>query len=285
MNPQTEILRTRDGHNISLRIFQQPGAPSGRVLVIGPGAGLAQDFYAPLAEYSAERGLTVVTFDYRGIGQSGNGPLKGNPATLRQWANHDLDAVLRHVHNRFPRQEVVFLGHCISGEMAGIAPASEYIHRLVLVSCALSCWRLWPLRSQFRILLIKLFAPILSALYGYFPGTKFGFLNDMPAGVAQELSGWCNHPNGLFDEFPDHNYRKLCIPMLAYSFSDDWFAPSRAVAALLAHFGAASTRWLHLDPKEIGLPGIGHDGFFDPRCRVLWDQLLNWIQAPNTSVP
>lgn len=282
MIPQSEIIRTRDGYHISLTIYPSATGISDRVIVIGPGAGVVQTYYKLFAEYCAEQGLTVITFDYRGTGLSGQH--RDFPATLRQWANQDLDAVLRYAHNTFPRQELIFLGHCISGEIAGIAPASEYIHRMVLISSALSCWRLWPSRSQLRIGLMKLLTPLVVAWHGYFPGKRLRFLHDMPRGVILELSNWCNHSNGLFDVFPDNNYRKMKIPLLAFSFTDDWLSPPKAVAALLSHFSAAQPRWLHLEPAEIGLDKVGHDGFFDPSCKGLWDQMLAWCARDSVAL-
>lgn len=277
MIPQTTTtLRTRDGQFIRLTQFLPPNGAPERVVVVGPGAGVEQARYRAFAEYCAASGCAAITFDYRGIGHSGNGHIGHFHATLRQWANQDLDAVLRHAHNTFPKLELVFVGHCISGEIAGIAPAGEYIHRMVLVSSALSCWRLWPHRSQLRILLMKLLTPLLVWWYGFFPGRRLRFLHDLPRGVILELSNWCNRPNGLFDVFPDNNYRKMKIPLLAYSFTDDWFSPPRAVAALLGHFSNAQPRWEHLDPAGIGLKKVGHDGFFDPACAPLWEQMLAW---------
>lgn len=277
MIPQTTTtLRTRDGQFIRLTQFLPPNGAPERVVVVGPGAGVEQARYRAFAEYCAASGCAAITFDYRGIGHSGNGHIGHFHATLRQWANQDLDAVLRYAHNTFPKLELVFVGHCISGEIAGIAPAGEYIHRMVLVSSALSCWRLWPHRSQLRILLMKLLTPLLVWWYGFFPGRRLRFLHDLPRGVILELSNWCNRPNGLFDVFPDNNYRKMKIPLLAYSFTDDWFSPPRAVAALLGHFSNAQPRWEHLDPAGLGLRKVGHDGFFDPACAPLWEQMLAW---------
>jgi len=274
-----EILRTRDGCKISVSLYL-PQEKNGRLLLIGPGAGVTQPFYEPFAVFCMNCGYTVVTFDYRGTGASGAERIRDFRATLRQWASHDLDAVLLYARSRFPGQELIFVGHCVSGEIAGIAPASEYIHRVVLVSSALPCWQLWPRRSKPRIWLMKILAPLISAWYGYFPGSRLRFLRDMPKGVVAEYSDWCNRPNGLFDVFPDNNYRKLNVPLLAFSFTDDWFSPPKAVAALLGHFSAARTRWLHLQPTEAGLPQIGHDGFFDPAGKALWQMMLDWIETP-----
>ncbi len=274
-----ELLRTRDGHKISLNLYL-PQESSGRLLLIGPGAGVVQTFYESFATYCANSGYTVITFDYRGTGASGAERIRNFQTTLRQWAHQDLDAVILFARNRFPNYELIFLGHCLSGEIAGIAPASEFINRVVLVSSALSCWQLWPRRSQPKIWMMKILAPIISAWYGYYPGTRLNFLRDLPKGVVTEFSDWCNRPNGLFDVFPDNNYRKLNVPLLALSFSDDWFSPPKAVSALLGHFSAARTRWLHLHPSEAGLQQVGHDGFFNPESQSLWQTTIEWIETP-----
>lgn len=271
-----EVIRTRDSQQLTLTLCQ-PEAPGGQVLVIGPAASVGQDFYSDFAEYCAERTGPVVTFDYRGMGLSGSGHPKGVEATLMQWANHDLDAVLLFAKKNFPEKELVLLGHGLSGQIAGLAPASQYVRRLILVNSALSCWRLWPFRSQLHILALKIAGPIVSSLKGYFPGKQLGYFQDLPASVIGEWSDWCNHPNGLFDVFPDNNYRKLNIPLLALSFSDDWHAPPRAVEALLRHYSSAQRQWLHLAPEQFDLAEVGHDGFFTPACRQLWPMVPEWM--------
>lgn len=283
VNSKEHILRTRDGYSIGLTHFLPADKREEQVLVVAPGAGMPQFFYRLFAEFCAREGFPTITFDYRGIGRSGNGTLRRFNTTLKQWAIQDLNAVLLFARNQYPTGSVTLIGHCIGGEIAGIAPASEYLNRIVLVNSALSSWRLWPLKDQPRILLLKLFAPLINAWFGYFPGRRLRFLQDMPQGVLRELSDWCNRYNGLFDVHPDNNYRKLQIPLLCFSFSDDWYAPPRAVSALLGHFSNTNTQWLHLNPKELGLPGVGHDGFFLPDCQPLWQLMLNWLKVPTTA--
>lgn len=280
----SEVIRTRDGQQLTLT-FYLPEASGGQVLVIGPGASAGQIFYSDFAHYCAELTGPVVTFDYRGIGLSGPGHPKGVEATLMQWANHDLDAVLLFVKKKFPEKELVLLGHGLSGQIAGLAPASQYIRRLILLNSALSCWRLWPLRSQLQIFVLKIAGPIISSLNGYFPGKRLGYFQDLPAGVLAEWSDWCNHPNGLFDVFPDSNYRKLDIPLLALSFSDDWYAPPRAVKALLVHYSSARQQWRHFTPEQFDIPEVGHDGFFTPACRQLWPIVPEWMAEVHSVLP
>jgi predicted alpha/beta hydrolase len=94
-----------------------------------------------------------------------------------------------------------------------------------------------------------------------------------------EWANWCNNPNGLFGMFPDCNYRKLRVPLLSFSFSDDWHCPNRAVQELLNHFANALVTWYHIRPAEIGVKRVGHSGFFDTRMKtILWMKLLQWVK-------
>jgi predicted alpha/beta hydrolase len=239
---------------------------------------VTQKFYHDIACFFSENKFTVLTFDFRGTGDSAPTALKGFKANLENWAQQDLDAVLCYAKNQFPKQELIFLGHGIGGEILGLAPASQFINRIVLVSCALSCTRLRRWREKLWIGVMKAFVKTISWLFGYFPGKELGVLNNLPKGVMYEWIDWCNNANGLFDDFPDHNYRKLQVPLLTFSFSDDWRSQESGVKALLEHFTSAYITWYHIAPKQIGKKRIGHSGFFKLSSKKrMWWPLLNWI--------
>lgn len=271
-------IRTKDGKKISLRWFA-PQNSIGKVIIVGPAAGLTQDYYKLFARFFCQQGVTVITFDYRGIGDSGPADLKGYEASMHQWAVQDIDSVLLYVKNKFPNQEIIYMGHGTGGEIIGLAQASQYINKLVLINSALSCRNLWSWKDRFRIMTTKMMVKLLNRRFGYFPGRKMGLASDVPAGVMQEWAKWCNNPNGLFGLFPDSNYRKLRVPLLSYSFSDDWRCPRRAVHELLNHFVNCCISWYHIRPAEIEKRKIGYAGFFDPSMQnVLWMKLLSWIR-------
>lgn len=249
-------------------------------MVIGATGGVTQDFYEPFASYFQKHGFTVISFDYRGMGRSAPKDLKGYEANMHQWAVQDIDAVILYAKNKFPQQEITYLGHCVGGEIVGLAQASQFINKLVLVNSALSCRKLWPLKERFKIVAIRPLIRLLNKLFGYFPGKKIGYTHNMPKGVMHEWANWCSKSNGLFDSFPDNNYRKLRIPVLAMSFSDNWNSPVKAVQELLNRFENASIAWHHIKPSDLGRKQIGHYGFFYPEMEsTLWPMVLNWINA------
>jgi predicted alpha/beta hydrolase len=269
---ENRVIRTKDGREIHA-ICYLSGESTGKVIIIGPAANATQQYYKPLAILFRRLEYDVVTFDYRGMGKSMPEVKKGFDAALHQWAVQDADAVIRYARSRFTGKEIIFVGHGISGEIIGLAQASQYIHKLVLVNSALSCKKLWPTKYKFRIWALKVATRLMYALY---PQNRF--LKNLPKGVVVEWANWCNNPNGLFDAYPDNNYQKLQIPILAFSFADDWHCPPKAVRELLNRFCGATITWHHMKPIEMGVKRIGHSGFFDPGMKsTLWVLLDQWL--------
>ena len=282
---RSETIRTKDGKQVKARVYE-PDEVAKRVIIISPSADVTQEFYFEIACFFRENNCAVVSFDFRGTGESAPLALKGFEASLANWALQDTDAVLRYAKNQFPKHELIFIGHGIGGEIVGLAPASQFINRIILVNCALSCTRLRRWRERTWIGIMKNFIKFTSWLYGYFPGKELRVLNNLPKGVMYEWIHWCNNSNGLFDDFPDHNYRKLQVPLLAFSFSDDWRSQESGVRALLEHFVSACITWHHIKPVQLNRRRVGHSGFFKTGFKKnLWQLLLNWINEKKCEEP
>jgi len=270
-------IRTKDGRMICATCYS-PLKPNGKNIIVAPAAYLVQREYRSFAVHFQQLGYNVFTFDYRGVGDSAPDCLKGCDARLQQWAVQDADAVIRYVKNSYPGTEVIYVGHGIGGELIGLAQASQYINKLVLASSSLSCKRLWSWKGRMRITALKAIGRISNNLLGYFPGKKLGFPRDLPKGVMHEWADWCDNPNGLFDVFPDNNYRKLTIPLFAFSFSNDWMTPEKGVEGLLSYFSNASVTWYHDHPHNQGLKNSRQSCFFDLQLKdTLWKKLEQWI--------
>ena len=270
-----QTIFTRDGTKIWINCFI-PEHDNGKVLVVAPAAGMTHDFYYLFSGYFCQKGFTVISFDYRGVGKSAPHRLSGYKATLHEWAVQDLNAVLLYAKNNFKTHEIIYVGHSISGEIIGLVPASQYINKLVLISSAMTCEKLWPWYRRVMMKYAKTKRRVISRVLGFIPGK--GKRQRIPRGVYTQMANWCDSPNGMFDAFPDNNYRKIDKQVMAFSFTDDWLCPPKAVKELLNHFSNASITWHHIKPKEIGFKQIGHYDFFYPHMKsVLWETLLNWL--------
>lgn len=278
MRKEKTKIRTKDGRTISATSFV-PEKANGKNIIVAPAAQFTQRDYEPFSVFFQQLGYHVITFDYRGVGDSAPDELKGYVAGLHQWAVQDMDAVIRHVKNNFPNQELIFVGHGVGGELVGLAQASQYINRLVLASSSLSCKRLWTWRGRLRIAAMKTVGRLANKWFGYFPGKRLGILRDLPKGVVHEWADWCDHPNGLFDVFPENNYRKLQVPLVTFSFSNDWLTPDKAVEGLLQYFSGACITWYHVNPHYQGLKKNESYCFFAKNYQTnLWPTLQQWLQ-------
>lgn len=270
-------IRTNDGTKIWISCYT-PETSNEKVIIIAPGVGLTHEYYDPFASVFCKQGFSVITFDYRGVGRSAPEKLSRYQATMHQWAAQDINAVLLYAKNNYLKHELIYIGHAIGGEIIGLAPASQYINKIVLISSSLSCAKLWPWQYKIKIGGLKLVAKLSSKVLGYFPGKQLNIFGNLPQGVVHEWANWCDNENGLFDNFPDNNYRKLNVPMLAFTFSDDWRCPPRAVKELLNRFENSTITWYHMKPKEIGMKNIGHNDFFyESMKNTLWETLLQWL--------
>ena len=110
------------------------------------------------------------------------------------------------------------------------------------------------------------------------PGGWLAYYPELPKGVAHEWANWCDRPNGLFDFFPENNYRKLQVPLLAISFLNDWMTPEKAVKELLAYFSGSSISWHQIHPDDPGLRKNKQYSFFDLDMKPqIWPLLQKWL--------
>lgn len=274
MKSNEHILRTRDGRLIAFNLHASDSGSTGRVLVIAPEVGLEQAFYLPLADWCTAQGINVITFDFRSIGQSAQLNRPSNDSdSLRQWANQDLDVVLCHTRRVFPADELILLAHGLSGQIAGMAASIEKIDFLALVGSALHARPLWP-RANRAIAAMQGLAALPEQVWArrFLPNPE-----KIPANIARELFEWSSYPHGFFDLFPDYNYRRLNVPLLALNFSDDPHTPRRAIEKLLRHYGPSRMKQLLIRPADFSLKHIGHNGFFNAGNEKLWCCLVNWL--------
>jgi predicted alpha/beta hydrolase len=268
-----------DGYSLAGSIYSKSDA--GPVVLLCPAVGVKRRFYATLASYLAERGMTVVTFDYRGIGGSRPRVLRGFAARLRDWSERDFEGVVRWARHEHPGRRITVVGHSAGGWHCGLAPSGNMVERAVTICTSSADWRLWQTRWWWLTFAIwYLMIPIVTRLCGYLPG-RLMTGSDLPRGVALEWSRWARTPGcfmGPYEGIEKDGFTRLRIPILSFSFSDDLFAPERGVDALHALFENAAIARRHLRPGDVGLRKVGHIGFFQARARdTLWPEVAAFL--------
>lgn len=266
-------LTATDGYCLAGHV--SGGGNRGPVLVINGATGVRQQYYARFAAWAAGQGATVLTWDYRGIGESRPHRLRGFPGSMRDWGHADLEGVLRFASQEWAGRPLVAVGHSVGGQLLGMAASNTLLSRVVTVGSQFGSWQLWPAPRKWAMagLWYGLMPGVTHAL-GYFPG-KLGIGADLPAGVALEWARWCRSRDFfLAHGVAREGYGRLAVPMLSFSFTDDTYAPKLAVDALHSLYVNAQLERVHLAPKDVGAKAIGHFGFFRDAFRdTLWERL------------
>ncbi|WP_420427380.1 alpha/beta fold hydrolase [Algiphilus sp.] len=257
-----------------------PASPSGTWLILSCAMAVPQRFYRHFAAHLAGRGHNVVTYDYRGIGASRRGPVRGMATTTSDWALLDMAGVVDWVHRAQRASRILLIGHSLGGQMAGLLDNAHHVDGMVTFSSQSGHWRLQGKGQKLAVLGHSyLTLPLLAHAFGYMPWSKLGSTEDIPKGAALQWARWCRHPDYLLGDttLPLERYREFRAPVLAYSFDDDAWGTARSVDAMMRAYPSLERR--HVVPQKVGLDRIGHFGFFRPEAARIWDEVASWCDA------
>ncbi len=268
-----------DGFRLAGTIFGPADAST--AVVINSATAVKRRYYEPFARWLADSGVRVLTFDYRGIGDSmGDRPLRHLDVTMRDWGEQDATAALHWLQVQHPQARLNLVGHSFGGQCLGLMANNALLHRVALMGAQLGDWRNFPWKQRAYMLpMWYAVIPALTRAFGYFPAERLGSGENLPAGVAREWARWCRSPGYYTAEFgrglPNH-FPSLRAPVRLYRITDDGYAPQKAVTALARHLPSHEIRTVL--PRDVGAKGIGHFGFFRERFRdSLWTETRDWL--------
>jgi predicted alpha/beta hydrolase len=276
------IVAAGDGYPLSVHAFGDARDARAGVLIV-PAMGVEQQYYAAFAHWLAGRGHFVVTFDYRGMGHSRRGPLRGLRADVLTWAERDTAAVLEFLRERVAGRPLLWVGHSLGGQILGLVPGHEAVRAMVTVAAGSGYWRDYtPGLRRIAPLLWYVIVPVAVPLAGYFPGRRLRMIGDVPAGVMRQWRRWCLDPDYLFGVLPPavrDRYARLKLPVLSLSFTDDEYMSRRNIESLHAFYAGAPRDMQRIAPAEAGATAIGHFGFFRKRFEhSLWPRAGDWLE-------
>ena len=270
-----------DGYELAVTRFPAEGRAWATLLCAGA-MGVRQDFYAPFARFLAQHGVHVLTFDYRGMGWSRRGNLGGFPATVTDWTDKDFNAMLGEARKAASDLPLMLLGHSLGGQIFGAAPDNAGVRASLHVTAG-SGWYRFNERMRFQVRLIWfVLMPLLTPLFGYFPGKTLRIVGDLPKGVARQWRRWCLSPDYLLSEGEGVRaaFARVHAPIRSYSFTDDALITQRAIDSLHDFYVNARVTRRHVSPADLGAKSIGHFGFFSERHRdTLWQEALDWLRS------
>ena len=261
-------------------------------VLINSATAVPRKIYRGFAGYLAGRGCAVLTYDYRGIGDSRqkspvgyNQPksLVGFKASMSEWAALDVTAAVAWMRERYKNLPLNYVGHSFGGQALGLLANNSEVSRALLIASQAGYWKLMASPERYRVYaMLNFVGTPLTRLLGYAPGWS-GLGEDLPKGVFLQWVDWVMSPHYLFDDrtlaglknFPNYHgaMRALCL-------SDDPWATRPAVELLCTGFSAIKPEILTVAPTDVGVGRIGHFGFFRPEHRdTLWRGAAEWLQT------
>ena len=270
-------VSTHSVHGTHFRAHEPRGC-----LILQGAAGVGQSRYAALSGHLADEGISVLTYDYSGLGASRTLPPGKSQRRPSLWGHEDQAAMIAWARARYPGRRLSLLGHSLGGQILGFSPRVADIDRFVLVAAQcpyVGNWRDPGDRRKVQAIWSILF-PGACRVFGYLPSRVHGGDEAIPRAASAEGERWATHPwRRLLDE-PGvrDNLALIRAPVRAYSFSDDrLYAPREAVDVFTAGLTHAPVERLHLAPHEVGLDRIGHFGFFSRKSATLWRGLAEYL--------
>jgi predicted alpha/beta hydrolase len=278
--PHLVTLSATDGVPLAADLHLPPDGVVTHAVVIAPAMAVKRRYYSAFSAWLAEGGAAVIVPDYRGIGGSGHARTE---ASMVVWGERDLPAAAAALRARYPDVPLLYVGHSAGGQLFGLQQIEAFAG-VMLVASGSGYWRHyagWARVGMWAIWHVGL--PLLTRLFGYLPMRRLGQGEDVPKGVAHQWATWGRHPRYVGSHADAHGglgYTRWTGPLRAYAVTDDSYAPPLAVAALVALYPNADAETITVTPASLGVPHVGHFGFFRPAFRdTLWVEARAWLHA------
>lgn len=277
---QETTIAARDGYKLAATVFA-PQAPPRAAALINSATAVPRKIYRGFAQYLAEHGFAVLTYDYRGTGGSRPASLRGFGVRMRDWAALDVAGAIDHMRGVWPSVPLSVVGHSFGGQAVGLAPNNSEISRALFVAAQAGYWRLFHSPEKYRVYaMLRLLGSPIAHVLGYVPG-KLGIGEDLPRGVFLEWTDWVMKPRYFFDDATLtslENFPRYRGALRAICLTDDPWATAPAVDLLCSGFTGASPERIDIRPANVGAAKIGHFGFFRPEHRdMLWRDAANYL--------
>ena len=276
LREEDRTVPAADGYPLAVTLYPVDGADT--AVLLNPATAVPRGFYRRYAHFLQALGWQVVTYDYRGIGGSRQGSLRGFEARMRDWALLDMTGMIRWTRDTLAPRRLFAIGHSFGGQVLGMVENSAAVAAMLGVSAQSGHWRVQGGREPAKVrFAVTVMIPLLARLFGYFPWSVLARGEDLPKGVALEWARWCRSRNYLLDDstLPLERYRQFEAPVLSLSIEDDDWGTRRAVDEMMRAYRNVTRR--HIRPAEYGMDRMGHMGFFREAVLPLWQETADWL--------
>lgn len=276
------IISTSDQYQLNATLFIAKEYDQKKVLIINSATGVKQQLYYAFANFLASKGITVITYDYRGIGLSAPKTLNKFSATMRDWGNFDFAAITQFIKKKFPDYSKYLLGHSVGALILGMNADSTEFEKVLFIATQ----NAYVGHLDFKTKITAAFGfgiaqPISTKIYGYFPAHYFGLGEDLPTGVGSDWRKLILKPTStdyLLNHSKTNISKKLCNKCFVMYADDDAWLTDKGVKSLLeTTYPNLKPQYKILSHKESQIGKIGHVNFFRSYNKNLWTILEHQI--------
>lgn len=247
-----EIL-SADGTKVPYTIYGLSDVKAS--VIILPAMGVRASFYRTFAHSLMDFDIAACVMEYRGLGDS---PLRAGWKTDFGYRQHqeDVAALILRVKQEYPDQPLYIAGHSFGGHLgvltAGLEPTS--FDGIIMLASGTPWHEAFEGKAAKHLKRFSWFVPAIMALYGYFPGHKFGFAGRE---ARSHMRDWLQLSSqnrfkviGMRDDLDaciaDYAGRVLCM-----SFARDIMAPLKSTELMLGKMPKASIDLKIVDDEDI----------------------------------
>ncbi|WP_420575525.1 alpha/beta fold hydrolase [Ekhidna sp.] len=272
------MIKCGDGKLIAATHYGDEGLP---MVIVSSALGTSRRFYDAFAKFLLQKGFQVLTFDYRGVGDSKS--RKDDPdVKVSKWGSEDLTAVINWVKTYEPDQWIALVGHSIAGQIFPLAKNKKEVQAAYFVASQTASAYYWDSAHRWKVEVFwNLLFPATTNLTGKLPSWAYGGKYDIPKFAAMEWAEWGKHVNGVLQNSENRirAFRDTQIPLRFISMDDDKIlAPKRAVERLMEQYGGSRKEHHHWYASDFNKRKIGHFGFFQKENFEMWDDVHLWLK-------
>ena len=273
-------IAAKDGFSLSAHIFE-PKESNGKFLLINSATGVKQQLYFAFSKHLAKRGFTVLTYDYRGIGESKPKKMKGFSGSMRMWGSLDYVGITNYIFEHFSHLHVYCMGHSVGALIAGMNEDSKKMKKFVFIATQKA--HVSNLSPKIKVLAYTAFGtllPLSTTMLGYFPAHWFGLGESLPKGTAfdwRTLILNSKSTNKLLESVPDFS-KELTNEVSVLEIEDDAWVTRKGIETLMSETYPNMEyciRKVLVSESDSG--EIGHVNFFRSYNQKLWKILVDQL--------
>ncbi|MDP2454412.1 MULTISPECIES: serine aminopeptidase domain-containing protein [unclassified Kaistella] len=275
------ILNTSEQIPLSVKVFE-PATSNKKLVLINSATGVKQQIYFSFAKYLAAHGFVVITYDYRGIGESKPVKMKGFDSSMRIWGTVDFKTLTDFIQKDYPEYTKFCLGHSVGALILGMNEYSKNFEKFIFVGTQDAYIGNLTFSVAVTALLgFGIALPVMTHFFSYFPAHRFGLGESLPKGVAfdwQTLILNKKSTSRLYEKIGENISKELTQKTFIIHAEDDTWVTQKGMRNLLKNvYPNLKTTYREVKVSESEKNEIGHVNFFRSYNQTLWKIVLDQL--------